>query len=145
MNCAKSIFTFTMIKYYLIFLLFISFKTKAQKISLKTYKERGDTLIINGKRLSPGDTLHLNYGSNKDSSFNYIWQKPLGEYNGANEKLISLPATYSNGFLIYGGRADQGFKKIKVYSPIFFDPRKKEIKYNLLLLRALETGELKGF
>ena len=107
--------------------------------------EKGDTLIINGKKLRPGDTLYLNYGSNKDSSFNYIWQKPLGQYNGTYEKLISLPATYSNGFLIYGGRADQGFKNIKLYSPIFYDPLKKEIKYNLLLLRALETGELKGF
>ena len=105
----------------------------------------GDTIFVNGKRLLPGDTLHLGYGSTQDKTFNYIWQKPGGQMNGAEQKLKYLANTYCNGFLIYAGRVDEGYGMMKLYYPVFYDPRYKEIKFNLLFLRAIESGEIKGF
>ena len=104
----------------------------------------GDTIFVNGKRFLSGDTLHLGYGSTLDKTFNYIWQKPTGQMNGADQKLKYLTNNYSNGFLIYGGREDEGFGLMKLFYPVFYDPRNKAVKYNILFLRALETGEIKG-
>ena len=103
----------------------------------------GDTLFINGKRMLPGDTLFLGYGSNGDKSFNYIWEKPLGQMNGAAETLKYLTKNYCNGFLLYAGRVDQGFGMMKLYYPVFYDPRNKSVKYNILFLKAIERAEIK--
>jgi hypothetical protein len=134
-----------MTKYLILFLLLIPFPGNAQKASLKSYREMGDTIFINGKRLLPGDTLHLGFGSTLDKTFNYIWQKPSGQMNGAEEKLKYLPKNYSNGYLIYGGRIDEGFGMMKLYYPVFYDPHNKSTRYNVLFLRAIESGEIKGF
>lgn len=119
--------------------------SNAQSKTLNSYREMGDTIFVNGKRLLPGDTLHLGYGSTQDKTFNYIWQKPGGQMNGADEKLKYLTNNFCNGFLIYGGRVDEGFGMMKLYYPVFYDPRNKAVKYNILFLRAIETGEIKGF
>ena len=130
---------------YFILIFLLPFFTYAQKSTLKSYREMGDSIFVNGKMLLPGDTLYLGYGSTQDKTFNYIWQKPGGQMNGAEEKLKYLTNNYCNSYLIYAGRVDQGFGIMKLYYPVFYDPRNKTIKYNILFLRAIETGEIKGF
>ena len=132
-------------KKYLIFIaLFLPVFCIAQT-NIYNYQEKGDTAYVNGKRLIPGDTLHLGCGSNADKSFNYIWEKPRGKMNGADDKFIYLPATYCNRFLIYAGRVDEGFGMMKLYYPVFYDPIDKKVQYNVLFLRAIETKEIRGF
>ena len=117
----------------------------AQKTTIYNYHEKGDSVFVNGKLLVPGDTLHLGYGSNGDKSFNYIWEIPGGDMNGAASKLKYLSKTYCNKYLIYGGRVDEGFGMMKLYYPVFYDPINLKVKYNILFLKAIEKAEIRGF
>ena len=132
-------------KFQFLLILLLPIYCFAQKTTIYNYQDKGDTAYYNSKKLVPGDTLHLGYGSNQDKSFNYIWEMPTGKLNGAADKYVYLTKNYSNGFLLYYGRVDQGFGMMKLYLPVFYDPNNKNVKYNVLFLRAIETVEIKGF
>lgn len=132
-------------KHYFCLLVLLPVFCFAQKTSIYNYHEKGDSVFVNSRLLVRGDTLHLGCGINEDRSFNYIWQVPGGGMNGASAKLRYLSKTYCNSYLIYAGRVDEGFGMMKLYYPVFYDPRYPKVKYNVLFLKAIERGEIKGF
>jgi hypothetical protein len=125
----------------ILFLSFLSNISDAQII----YSESGDTLIINSKRIMPGDTIRLGMGSSPMRDFLFIWQVPTKRNvsfnnNGAQPRYLSK--LFSNGFLIYNGKMDEGNKSLPLPTPVFFLSGNKDFKYNIDLLSAIKTQEI---
>lgn len=110
-----------------------------------SYKESGDTLILNSIKISPGDTIHLGIGSSPTKDFLFLWQVPtkknISLINGSTHPKY-LSKMFSNGFLIYHGKVDEGNKKLPLPTPVFFLSGDKNFEYNIDLVSAIKTQEI---
>lgn len=123
--------------------LFGAYSVSAQEFN---YNEIGDTIFINGKKIIPGDTLFLGKGSDPLGGFIYIIQKPpKNVLNAALSKTKYLTKEFSNTFLIYAGRFDEGYGVQKYYLPAFYAFNNKQKLYNISFPQAIKTLEIKGF
>ena len=112
-------------KILLIILLFPALSFAQQKYD---YKEVGETYFINGKKLSPGDTIRLGVGSGADKNFVYIWKVKKPTVNNLLHQTF-LPESHANSILIYKGKIEQGNKIMPSPQPSFYIPGDKEHLY----------------
>jgi hypothetical protein len=109
------------------------------------YKESGDTIFINEKMIKPGDTLRLGNGSSPTKDFLFVWAVPtmknMSINNGSYEPAY-LSKMFSNSFLVYVGKQDEGNKKMPLRTPVFLLGGDKKFKYNIDLISAIKMQEI---
>jgi hypothetical protein len=109
---------------YLLIFLLLPLITKSQ-VALPNQYHDADTLIYNGKRIKPGDTLQLGFGSDANKDFVFI-----SFYGGLMTATpAKMPAVYANHQILF----DHMIHKGSDYYPVFYLDGKKKNSYRYLV------------
>lgn len=101
-----------------------------------------DTLLVQNKKIAPGDTVHLGWGSGNNKQFLFMYFMPT-IMNASSSGPEYLPRAYSNQFMIL-----KEIKELKLFgkkyaSPVFWIYGKKTLKASGDVINAIAAGELK--
>lgn len=98
-----------------------------------------DTVFYNGKKIVPGDTLFLGWGSGPTKDFLFIVQVPKKEI-----VVRYLDRSASNAFMVFNGVRVQKAMKQKIVTPIFYVRNDERNQVYIDFKNASLSGEVKN-